>query len=314
MRAISADGPPADDEGWGYEIKWDGMRAVAFLTDHETRLQSSRLADITVRFPELAGLASSLAPHAAILDGEIVLFDDAGRPSFGRLQHRMHVASPREAALRASASPVCYLLFDIVHLDGVDTTELPYVERRRLLEQVVEPGDHWRVPPMHVGDGQALLDAADAEGLEGIVAKRLDSQYEPGRRSSNWRKVKLRRVQEFVVGGWHAGAGEREGMLGALHIGYYEGDRLRYAGRVGTGFSARELARLKRLLEERATPACPFDPPPPSLIARDAHWVRPELVAQVAFGEWTEDGILRHPSYLGLRDDKDPRDVVREPG
>jgi bifunctional non-homologous end joining protein LigD len=309
-------GLPPDDAAWGYEVKWDGMRAIAFAAPGDapaTRFQAASLADITVRFPELHGLADALAPHRVVLDGEIVRFDEKGRPNFGRLQYRMHVASAREAAQRANEAPVCYLVFDVIHLDGNDTTQLPYTDRRRLVESLVPVGDMWRVPAAQVGDGASLLEAADAQGLEGLVAKRLDSTYEIGRRSPAWRKVKVRRHQEFVVGGWHAGSGTREGVLGALHIGYYEDGALRYAGRVGTGFKARELAKLTAQLEAIASPVCPFDPPPPRLIARDANWTEPRLVAEVAFAEWTDDGVLRHPAYLGLRIDKDPADVRREP-
>jgi bifunctional non-homologous end joining protein LigD len=312
MRAVSGT-LPANDEGWAYEIKWDGMRAISYIENGTFRMQSSTLAEITLRFPELKHFGAALAPHAAVLDGEIVRFNDDGRPSFGALQHRMHIASPREAAERAATTPVCYLLFDVIHLDGTDTTDLPYSDRRRVLEQLVPEGEHWQLPPSHVGDGLALYDAAAAQGLEGLMAKRLDSHYEAGRRSQSWRKIKIRREQEFVVGGWHPGQEGRAGMIGSLHLGYYESRSLRYAGKVGTGFTLAELRRLDGLLSAIETDRCPFDPPPPAVIARDAHWVEPKYVAQVAFGEWTDDAILRHPAYLGLRIDKDPSEVVREP-
>jgi bifunctional non-homologous end joining protein LigD len=171
------------------------------------------------------------------------------------------------------------------------------------------------VPAHHLGEGDALLNATREQGLEGVIAKRADSRYEIGRRSTSWRKVKNRRRQEVVVGGWLPGAGNREGALGALLIGHYDdAGRLVYAGRVGTGFSGRELDRLAGLLAPLARPGPPFDTPLPAPVARQGRWVEPRLVAEVEFGEWTGDGVLRHPSYLGLRDDKDPRDVVREPG
>ena len=311
MRAVSGDLPPDGD--WAFEIKWDGVRAIAFVEGGAARLQSSNLIEITTRYPELAGFGPAIGEHTAILDGEIVAFDADGRPSFGLLQHRMHLASPREARQRAEETPVCYLLFDILHLDGEDVTPMPYTDRRRLLEALVPSGGCWQVPAWHQGDGDALLEAARRRGLEGLVAKRLQSRYEPGKRSPNWRKVKIRREQEFVIGGWAPGEGNREGYLGALLLGYYEGTTLRYAGKVGTGFKERDLRFLQRELDVRAADVSPFAPPPPRPVARLARYVRPELVAQIAFGEWTSEGILRHPSYLGLRDDKAAAEVVREP-
>ncbi len=310
MKAVSGE-LPVDESTWAFEVKWDGVRAIG-LVEGDLRLQSSNLIDITGRYPELAGLGAVLEGHDCVLDGEIALFDDSGRPSFGLLQHRMHLASPREAAERAAERPVCYLLFDLLHLDGTDTTPFAYTERRALLEKLVPPGPCWRVSPAHPGEGTALLDAAKETGLEGVMAKKLDSRYEIGRRSPNWRKVKVRLGQEFVVGGWTPGERGRSGQLGALLLGYYDDGWLRYAGKVGTGFTDRELRRLAPILAERAIDASPFDPPPPPTVSRVAQWTRPDLVAQVEFGEWTPDGILRHPSYLGLRDDKDPQEVVRE--
>ncbi len=303
---------PADDGGWAFEVKWDGMRALAFVTGERLWLQSGRLTDVTVTFPEIPPLAQALGVRTALLDGELVALDDAGRPSFGRLQQRMHVASPAEARRRASLVSVTYVVFDLLHLDGADLMELPLHERRRVVKPLVPPGPSWQVAAYQVGNGDALLDAASEHGLEGVMAKRLESRYEPGRRSPAWRKIKVRQRQEVVVGGWQGGTGNREGLIGSLLIGYFEGDQLRYAGRVGSGFTWPELTRVGRLLEELATDRCPFDPAPPREITRTAHWVRPELVAEVEFGSWTDVGILRHPVYLGLRSDKDPHDVVRE--
>lgn len=314
MKAISGDLPTGD--GWAYEIKWDGMRIVAYVNDtgQPLRLETTRGHDAADRFPELAPLADALAPLPAILDGEVVAFDDEDRPSFERLQHRIHVADPVTAARRAADTPVCYVIFDLLHLDGHDLTELPYLNRRRLLTQLVEDGDAWRVSPHHLDDGAWLLEVAQDRGLEGVVAKRQEGVYRPGKRSPSWVKVKVRNRQEFVVGGWLPGEGNRTGYLGSILVGYYAPDgTLRYAGRVGTGFSTAELEHLGKLLAERDVPGPAFHPPPPPEVSRIAHWVRPELVAEVTFGHWTEDGILRHSTYLGLRNDKDPTDVVREP-
>ncbi len=315
MKATAGDLPLG--EGWTYEVKWDGMRALAFVEDGALRVQSANLRDVTVSWPELAGLPAALPAGAVLLDGELVATDDAGRPSFGRLQQRMHVAVAAEAARRANEVPVSYVVFDVLHLDGHDLTALPLADRRRLLHELVEPAPRWRPSPVH-DDGPALRQAADEQGLEGVVAKRADSRYEPGARVRTWVKVKVRRHQEVVVGGWLPGEGTRSGALGALLVGVHDapgdGGPLRYAGRVGTGFSDAELGRLGALLGPLETDICPFDPPPPRPdVSRGARWVRPELVAEVAYGEWTGDHRLRHPSYLGLRTDKDPGDVTRDP-
>ncbi len=313
MKAISGDLPAG--EGWTYEVKWDGMRALAFVDGGRLRIQSANERDVTASWPELAGLPDALAATTALLDGELVATDDHGRPSFGRLQQRMHVSSPAEAARRAAEVPVTYVVFDLLHLDGHDLTSLPLVDRRRLLDQLMDPGPSWRSSPQH-DDGVALLAAADERGLEGVVAKRTDSTYEPGRRTRTWLKVKVRRRQEMVVGGWVTGEGGRAGRIGALLVGYHDhpgGGPLRFAGRVGTGFTDAELQRLAHLAAPLVVAQCPFDPPPPRAeLRRGPTWLRPELVAELAFAEWTEDGRLRHPSYLGLRDDKAACDVTRD--
>jgi bifunctional non-homologous end joining protein LigD len=314
MKAVSGD-LPHDDASWAYEIKWDGMRILAFTdVDGSVRLRSSNAKDATERFPELAALSEAVGGQPCVLDGEIVAFDESGRPSFGRLQQRMHLASAAEVARRSIDVPIAYIVFDLLRLDGHDVYPLPYLDRRRLLFDLLPEGGCWQVPKHRVGDGRELLDAVKARGLEGIMAKRPDSPYLPGKRSPLWRKIKARLRQEFVIGGWQPGEGGRSGHLGSLLLGVYEDDHLRYVGKVGTGFTIRELERLAGLLEPRAIEHSPFVPPPPRLIARVARWVRPELIAEIEFGEWTTDGVLRHPAYLGLRDDKAPTDVVREGG
>ena len=313
MKATAGDLPEGD--GWVYEVKWDGMRALAFLDAARLRIQSANERDVTVSWPDLVGLPAALPVATALLDGELVATDGDGRPSFGRLQQRMHITNPAEALRRAAEVPVVYVVFDLLHLDGHDLTTLPLADRRRLLDEVLEPGPAWRLSPFH-NDGAALLVAAYERGLEGVVAKRLDSHYEPGKRTRTWRKVKVRRRQEMVVGGWLPGEGVRTGRLGALLVGYHDragdGGPLRFAGRVGTGFTEAELARLSSLLGPLTSDHCPFDPPPPrNALARGATWVRPELVAELAFAEWTGDERLRHPSYLGLRTDKPAAEVTR---
>ncbi len=311
MKAVSAP-LPTDDEGWAYEIKWDGMRVLTVVDADGVRLHSGNGKDATGSYPELAALHDLLDGHTVLLDGEVVAFDDDGRPSFGRLQQRMHVTGG-EVARRAAETPILYVVFDLLHFDGNDMTPLPYLDRRFLMGELVEPGDHWQVPGHQLGDGASLLQATKDRGLEGVVAKRTDSVYVPGKRSPAWRKIKARRRQELVIGGWQPGDGRREGTVGSLLMGHYDDGRLQFAGKVGTGFSDRELDRLAALFATLATEDCPFDPPPPRLIARSARWLQPSLVAEVEFAEWTSDGSLRHPTYLGTRDDKDPRAVVREP-
>jgi bifunctional non-homologous end joining protein LigD len=298
---------PRDDGGWGYEIKWDGVRAIAYVTRQGVRLESRNLNDVTPRYPEVAGVADALGGREAVLDGEVVAFDDQGRPSFERLQGRMHLTTGVEA--RARQLPVVYCAFDLLWLDGDDLMRLPYSERRERLEALGLDGPAWRVPGYSTGDGERLLEASAAQGLEGIVCKRLDSPYEPGRRGHTWLKVKNTRRQELVIGGWLPGEGRRAGHLGALLVGYYDDGALRHAGKVGTGFNQRELERLEQILAPLERPTSPFEGRQPE---RGSHFVEPELVAEIEFTEWTSQNMLRHPSYKGLRDDKRPLDVVLE--
>jgi bifunctional non-homologous end joining protein LigD len=289
------------------------MRVLAFCTGGTTTLITSNGLDATARFPELAGLAVAVGTDA-VLDGEVVAYRD-GRPDFGQLQARMHVTAPLEVARRAAEVPVSFAVFDLLRLDGHDLCSLPWRDRRHLLDALVEPAAAWRLSAVH-DDGGELLDIARTRGLEGIVSKRVDSTYLPGKRTTSWRKVKVRRRQELVVGGWWPGSGNRSGGLGSLLVGVHDPDApgrpLRFAGKVGTGFTAAVLADYQELLASLATDECPFEPPPPRVIARQAHWVRPETVIEVEFAEWTSDGVLRHPSHLGRRIDKPPEDVVRE--
>jgi bifunctional non-homologous end joining protein LigD len=310
MKATSGELPHGDD--WAFEIKYDGMRLVAEVDGEAGTvvLRTTNDIDATARFPEVAGLPAAVAPHRAVLDGEIVALDEQGRPSFGLLQQRIQRVKAGDDSV-----PISFVLFDLLHLDGSDTVGLPYTDRRKLLEEVVEPGPTWEIAPVHLGDGAALLEAAEQQGLEGLVAKRVASHYEPGKRTRQWIKVKVRRQQEMVVGGWLAGKEGRAGQLGSLLVGYYEGGDLRYAGRVGTGFKAAELTRLEGLLHDLEQDDSPFEPPPPQEVLRvGPRFCRPELVVEVAFAEWTGDGRMRHPSYLGQRIDKAPQDVIREPG
>jgi bifunctional non-homologous end joining protein LigD len=287
---------------WAYEIKWDGVRALAYSEPGRIRFESRNLNDISSSYPELKALNRALSSHSAILDGEIVAFDEDERPSFGRLQGRMHVASESAARRRAKEVPVAYLAFDLLWLDGHPLLELPYEERRARLTQLGLDGPAWQTPEHIVGNGAAVLQASLERGLEGIVAKRLDSSYELGRRSPCWVKVKNVRREDVVVGGWLPGEGRRRERIGALLVGIEDDGGLRYAGRVGTGFTDAELQRLAGVLRERDSSPFQAGAQPP----RGAVFVEPERVAEVEFSEWTSDGMLRHPSYKGLREESPP--------
>jgi bifunctional non-homologous end joining protein LigD len=300
---------PKDEDAYGYEIKWDGVRAIAYCSGGRVRLESRNLRDITAQYPEIRALGRQLGARDAVLDGELVALDEDDRPSFQRLQRRMHLADDAVIRRRAREVPVTYMLFDLLYLDGESTMPLAFEERRERLEELELAGDRWQTPSYHRGDGGALLAATAERGLEGIVAKRLDSPYLPGRRTTAWLKVKNIRAQEIVIGGWVPGKGRREAVIGALLAGYYEDRELRYAGKVGTGFTEDDLRRLAALLEPLRRSDSPFAGRQPP---KDAVFAEPRLVAEVEFNEWTKTGTMRHPSFQGLRDDKDPQEVVRE--
>jgi bifunctional non-homologous end joining protein LigD len=306
---------PGDADGWSHEIKWDGVRALAYLQPGRIRLESRNLNEITDAYPEVRGILGDLGMHEALLDGEIVAFGEDGRPSFERLQKRMHVTSPSAVRRLRASTPVVYAIFDLLYLDGHSLMGLTYDERRARLGALSLSGPAWRVPAAHSGSGRELLEATAAQGLEGIVAKRRDSRYEPGRRTGAWVKIKHVDRQELVIGGWLPGEGKREGRIGALLMGVHDAGSdpgpLRYAGRVGTGFSERTLDDLAARLAPLRADAPAFQPAPK--LPRSAVYVRPELVAEVEFREWTAEGLMRAPSFKGLRDDKAAVEVIREP-
>jgi bifunctional non-homologous end joining protein LigD len=292
---------PAEDGGWAYEVKWDGVRAIAYSQPGRLRFESRQGNDITGAYPELARLNRALSSHHAVLDGEVVAFDAEGRPSFDRLQHRMHVRGEAAARRLAKEMPVLYVVFDLLWLDGHPLTGLPYAERRERLAALGLHGPSWQTPDHVVGEGAALLEASAAQGLEGIVAKRLDARYEPGRRSACWVKVKNVQREEFVVAGWLPGDGRRRERIGSLLVAEEHEGALRFVGRVGTGFTEAELDRLAGLLGPLVRDAPPFAERPP--VPREAVWVEPVHVASVEYANRTDAGILRAPSYKGLRDD-----------
>ena len=310
MKAKLSAGLPRDLEAYGYEFKWDGIRALAFCSGGRVRLLSRSLEDVTARYPELRELGAAVGARELVLDGEVIAVDRDGRPSFELLQGRMGLTAEADIRRRMKETPVGYVVFDLLYEDGHSTLELPYAERRRRLESLKLKGRYWQTPPSTPGDGEGVLATSRELGLEGVMAKRLDSAYLPGRRSDAWLKIKNHLGQELVIGGWLPGAGAREGRIGALLVGHYDGPRLVYAGKVGTGFTERMLERLHSLLEPLRREDSPFGAgaKPP----RGAIFTQPALVGEFEFTEWTRSGQLRHPAFKGLREDKDPTTVVRE--
>jgi bifunctional non-homologous end joining protein LigD len=308
---LARTGSLPEDDGWAFEVKWDGVRAIAYSQPGELRLESRNLNDISDSYPELFAMNAALGSHSAVLDGEIVAFDSAARPSFEALQQRMHIGSRAQARKLAQSTPVTYVIFDLLWLDGHSLMRQPYSERRELLAALALEGAHWQTPEHVVDEGRALLAATAEQQLEGVVAKRMDSPYQPGARTRDWVKVKSVARQELVVGGWMQGKGKRSDSVGALLLGVYEADgQLRYVGRVGSGFSDSELQRLAGLLAPLTRPTSPFvsgEKPP-----RGALFCEPKLVVEVEFANWTAGGSLRAPVYKGWREDKRPEEVVRE--
>ena len=241
---------PVADGGWATEMKWDGVRAIVYVDSGQLRLLSRNDRDISVSYPELGGLPAAVGVSDAVLDGEIVAMDAHGRPDFGLLQSRMHIADAAKAATLATTTPVVVLLFDLLVVEGHNLLSLPYVDRRAALDRLDINGDHVAVPPAFDGDPAHALAASLQQGLEGVVCKRLESVYTPGRRSTSWIKVKHARMQEVVVIGWEPGQGRRAGEVGALLLAVHRDGELRYAGQVGTGFTDRILADLRRQLAD----------------------------------------------------------------
>ena len=307
MLAVAGD-PPAG-AGWAVEFKWDGVRAVTAVAGERVRANSRLGNDVTAGYPELAGLGALLDGRPALLDGELVALDTAGRPDFGLLQHRMHLRRP--PAELVARIPVAYLVFDLLALDGRSLLAQPYDRRRDVLDGLGLDAARVRVPPSTTDVPAAqLLEVARAHGLEGVVAKRRTARYEPGRRSPAWVKTALLHTQEVVIGGWTAGEGRRSATFGALLLGAYDAEgRLRYLGHVGTGFTEAALAALMARLEPVATTRSPFDDQVPRPQARRARWVRPELVGEITYRNLTHDRRLRAASWRGLRADKAPAEA-----
>jgi bifunctional non-homologous end joining protein LigD len=302
-----------DENGWAFEMKWDGVRAIAYLAGGRVQLLSRKGRDDTGAYFEVARELAKISLQTAILDGEVVVMDTAGRPNFGLLQHRINLTKPADIARAAKAYPAQLMLFDILELNGQSLIKKSYQERRAILQDVVrpEPGSLIQVPPIFEGDLQAALATGRLLQLEGVVAKRRNSIYQPGRRTRTWLKIKLHRAQEVVIGGWRPGQGRRSGGVGSLLMGIPTEAGLHYVGRVGSGFNDRQLDEMHAKLEKLSRKTSPFIDVPRE-DARDAHWVKPSVVGEVSYGELTEPGRLRHPVWRGLRPDKSPHEVVWE--
>ncbi|MGQ0535666.1 MAG: non-homologous end-joining DNA ligase [Methanobacteriota archaeon] len=300
--------PIGDDPRFGFEYKWDGVRAILSLARGRLRIRSRTARDVTARYPELLPFAESFPRGEGVLDGEIVAPGEDGRPDFGRLQRRMHLEGHPKVLARAKEVPVVYLVFDLLSLDGRSLLSAPYWERRAILDDLALAGPAWGTPPAHVGEGEAMFAASARSGLEGIVAKRLDSPYRPGVRTRDWLKIKNRLRQEFVIGGFTRGTGARGGRVGALLLGFYDGGRLRYAGRVGSGFSDETLRVLEWMLRPILRAESPFS----DRVEGEAWFVEPLFVAEVDAAGWTHNRTLRQASFVGLRPDKEPSEVELE--
>jgi bifunctional non-homologous end joining protein LigD len=304
MKAVLHDRAFSDPD-WIYERKLDGERCLAYRTPNGVRLRSRTDKLLNNTYPELVEALEREASPEFVVDGEIVAFRN-GIPSFSRLQGRLGIADPERA--RRTGIAVFYYLFDIPHLEGYEVTALPVRTRKRVLRGALDFQGHLRFLPHRNRDGEKLYMDACRRGLEGLIAKRAESRYS-GKRSTDWLKLKCSHEQELVIGGFTAPQGKRTDF-GALLVGYYEDGKLRYAGKVGTGFDQRTLTELGERMRRLERPDPPFADVHP--VPKGTHWIEPNLVGQFAFSEWTHDGRLRHPRYLGLRDDKRPEDVVRE--
>jgi bifunctional non-homologous end joining protein LigD len=307
MAAMSADRPPRGSE-WLFEVKWDGVRALAFISNEEVHLQGRSGSRCERQYPELATIHHNVGASKAVLDGEIAVLDPKGVSRFHLIQPRIANTDPNSVAHLVRSTPVVYFVFDLLYLDGYDLRNVPLAQRRELLEAVVTPGPVLRVSEAFAGAGEQMLEAARETGLEGILAKHATSCYE-SRRSREWLKIKLVTRQEFVIGGFTAPQGDRD-HFGALVLGTFEDGKLRWVGNAGTGFDQKLLTSIYSRLKPLIITKCPFTPRPNP--DKGMTWVKPELVCEVKFANWTQDGRLRAPVFLGLRDDKPAAQVHQE--
>jgi bifunctional non-homologous end joining protein LigD len=298
-------------DDWAFEMKWDGIRAVAAVRAGDVSVVTRNGKDATPTYPEVGSLGEATRGHDVVVDGEIVALNKEGRPDFGLLQQRMGLTRSSDVALAARSVPVHYLIFDILSFDGRPVTSETYDDRRALLEKTVRSNGPIQVPPAFPGNLPAAFASSAELKLEGVMAKRRDSTYSAGSRSRAWIKIKHHKTQEVVIGGWRPGNGRRANGIGSLLMGVSDEHGLRYVGRVGTGFRDRDLDDIAERLKPLGRSRSPLSGVPSS-DARDAHWVTPVLVGEVEFAAWTRDDRLRQPSWRGWRADKDPSQVVRE--
>ncbi len=300
-----------DEDDWAFEMKWDGIRAVAVIDGKDVGLFTRNENDVTAGYPEVVNALAELGLDDTVLDGEIVALNAAGVPDFGRLQQRMGLTKEADVEAARRDVPVTYLVFDLMRSGGDSLLDTTYVERRKALRRLTIAADVVDVPQAFAGSLADAVESSKTLGLEGVLAKRRDSRYLGGKRATAWTKVKHQRMQEVVVAGWREGQGARSGTIGALLLGIPTEHGLRYVGKVGTGFDERTLADLQQRLTKLARKTSPLAETPRE-IARDAHWVTPSLVGEVSFAEWTAGGNLRQPSWRGIRTDKKPQEVALE--
>jgi bifunctional non-homologous end joining protein LigD len=301
-----------EESNWSFEMKWDGIRAIAVVDGTDIGLFTRNHNDVTAAYPDVVEALAALDLDDVVLDGEIVALGPNGAPDFGLLQQRMGLTKAAEVASARKSTPATYLVFDVLHADGQGMQNDEYAERRRALNKLdIDDDETILVPAAFEGSLEDAVKSSKKLGLEGVLAKRRDSRYVAGKRSSNWIKIKHQRMQEVVIGGWRDGNGARAHTIGSLLLGIPDEDGLRYVGRVGTGFNERALADLQKSLGSAQRKTSPFTDVPRDVI-RDAHWVTPRIVGEVAFSEWTKSGHLRHPTWRGRRRDKDPREVTLE--
>lgn len=299
-----------DDPGWQFEVKWDGFRVEAVVDGDDVRTWTRGELDAARYFGPFLEPPTWISARQAVVDGEVIALDDRGEPDFALLGAR--IKERRRGADGPPEPGFVYEVFDLLHLDGRSLLAEPLEERRRLLASVIRPDPRVRLSEHVDREGVAFFEAATRRGVEGIMAKDRRSTYAPGERSKAWLKVKIRPEQELVVGGWATGTGQAVD-LGALLVGVYEDDTLRYAGKIGAGFNSDpKRAELLALMAPLAATESPFDPAPPRAVARTARWVRPELVIRAVFASWTSEGLVRQAAYKGIELEKDPRKVVRE--
>ncbi len=305
---------PKNDEGWAYEFKWDGVRAMVYVEGGRVRALTRNDKTLAATFPELREIGEFLGSRSAILDGEIVTLDKEGRPSFAVLAHRLHLTKASEIERLAKSTPVSFFAFDLLYLDGHNYLADTYDVRRAALSKLKFDGGSFATPPSSTDvKGSDMLRIAKERGLEGVVVKRRASRYAPGQRNGEWIKIKNFHTQEVVIGGWTAGQGERAGSFGALLLGVNAEEGFTYIGKVGTGFSAADRREILNSLKPLARKTSPFVQRLSPSETAQAHFVRPSVVGEVRFAEWTVDGHLRQPSWRGLRTDKSAKEVAREP-